>query len=574
MVFVQRLFLSLFLLTSFQCVVVAQSNTDSLELALRFAKKPAAQITLLLKLSDEFKNNNPAKALAFAEQANEISVKNKDEYNRLQAVLRLAQITWGTSDFKPAMVYAEQANELAETLHQQKQLAQALRIKGLIFNELSDFEKSAELFFSSLKLFEEINDKEGTATLLSDIGSVNFYQQNFEKALEYYFRSLNLAKEIHNKTGISRALNNIAAVYEFMKEYEKAGEYFSKAIPINKELGNKRGEGINYMNLGAIRFNMKDYEASLDYLQQALSIFLDLESKLLQARCHVNLAGYYLETKQPKKALDFATKALETGRQQDLKQIVHDAAEIIRQIYLEQGNKAKAYDFAVLQYQMKDSLILMENKTELTKLELQYEFDKTAQTKRIAQQRKDLIILIVIITLLIALIVIILIWVRQRVKAKNALFRQQQLEHKLEFKNKELTANVMSLMKKNEILSTISDKLINIKTQAVKEETKEAISKISKEIQKITNEEILHEFELRFKEVHNDFYHKLRQKFPTLTPSEQRLCAFLRLNMTTKEIAELTGQQPSSLETARYRLRKKLGISNSHTNLVIFLSQI
>jgi len=223
---------------------------------------------------------------------------------------------------------------------------------------------------------------------------------------------------------------------------------------------------------------------------------------------------------------------------------------------------------------MKDSLILMENKTELTKLELQYEFDKTSQTKQIEQQRKDLFVLIIIITLLIALIVIILILARQRVKAKNALLGQQQLKHKLEFKNKELTTDVMSLMKKNELLSAISDKLIIIKNRAVKDETKDAISKISKEIQKITDEEILQEFELRFKEVHSDFYDKLLSKFPGLTPSEQRLCAFLRLNMTTKEISELTGQLPSSLETARYRLRKKLGISNSQTNLVIFLSQI
>ena len=129
-------------------------------------------------------------------------------------------------------------------------------------------------------------------------------------------------------------------------------------------------------------------------------------------------------------------------------------------------------------------------------------------------------------------------------------------------------------MKKNEVLSAISDKLITIKNQAVKDETKDAINKISKEIQKTTEEEIFEEFELRFKQVHSDFYNKLVQRFPELSPSEQRLCAFLRLNMTTKEISELTGQQPSSLETARYRLRKKLGITNSQMNLITFLSQI
>ncbi len=64
------------------------------------------------------------------------------------------------------------------------------------------------------------------------------------------------------------------------------------------------------------------------------------------------------------------------------------------------------------------------------------------------------------------------------------------------------------------------------------------------------------------------------ERFPNLSPSEQRLCAFLRLNMSSKEISELTGQSLNALETARYRLRKKLGISNSQVNLITFLSRI
>jgi DNA-binding CsgD family transcriptional regulator len=63
-------------------------------------------------------------------------------------------------------------------------------------------------------------------------------------------------------------------------------------------------------------------------------------------------------------------------------------------------------------------------------------------------------------------------------------------------------------------------------------------------------------------------------KYPDLTQSELKLCAFLRLNMSTKEISELTGQRILTIDHARYRLRKKLGISNSEINLVTFLSQI
>jgi hypothetical protein len=129
-------------------------------------------------------------------------------------------------------------------------------------------------------------------------------------------------------------------------------------------------------------------------------------------------------------------------------------------------------------------------------------------------------------------------------------------------------------MKKNEMMYDISSRLIQIEKKAVKEETKEAIKIISKELRKSADNKMWKEFSARFQEVHSGFYEALLEKFPTLTQNELKLCAFLRLNMTTKEISELTGQRKLTLENARYRLRKKLGITNSESNLVTFLSQI
>ncbi len=66
----------------------------------------------------------------------------------------------------------------------------------------------------------------------------------------------------------------------------------------------------------------------------------------------------------------------------------------------------------------------------------------------------------------------------------------------------------------------------------------------------------------------------LIQRFPDLSPNEQRLCAFLKLNLATKEISSMTGQSPRAIEMARFRLRKKLGISTQDVNLITFISQI
>jgi DNA-binding CsgD family transcriptional regulator len=74
------------------------------------------------------------------------------------------------------------------------------------------------------------------------------------------------------------------------------------------------------------------------------------------------------------------------------------------------------------------------------------------------------------------------------------------------------------------------------------------------------HDHIWKEFEICFENVYNDFYTKLNEKLPDITLREKRLCAFLKMNMCTKEIAAITFQTPNSIDVAKHRLRKKIGI--------------
>ena len=81
------------------------------------------------------------------------------------------------------------------------------------------------------------------------------------------------------------------------------------------------------------------------------------------------------------------------------------------------------------------------------------------------------------------------------------------------------------------------------------------------------------EFELRFKEVHTDFYNELNKEHPDLTLNETKICAFLRLNMSTKEISAITHQSVKSINMARFRLRKKLNVDRDE-NLISYLNSL
>ena len=77
-------------------------------------------------------------------------------------------------------------------------------------------------------------------------------------------------------------------------------------------------------------------------------------------------------------------------------------------------------------------------------------------------------------------------------------------------------------------------------------------------------------FEENFDQAHNNFFKRLKKEFPSLTPGDLRLCAYLHMNLTSKEIAPLLNISIRGVEIHRYRLRKKLGLSGDE-NLVEFI---
>ena len=129
----------------------------------------------------------------------------------------------------------------------------------------------------------------------------------------------------------------------------------------------------------------------------------------------------------------------------------------------------------------------------------------------------------------------------------------------------------MYQLKKNNFIWSISEKLkgiiLNLKT-----ENKKVIKEVLKDLESNMSKESWEEFEYRFNDVHNEFYDNLVKEFPELTPNELKLSAFLKLNMTTKDIGTITYQTTHSITVARHRLRTKLGLERDD-NLVSFLAK-
>ena len=148
---------------------------------------------------------------------------------------------------------------------------------------------------------------------------------------------------------------------------------------------------------------------------------------------------------------------------------------------------------------------------------------------------------------------------------------EDNMKRELQHLNNLLAASTMNLVVKNEFMETIKEELKEVRRKGKSAETKQALEKIVHEIDSALRlQEDWEQFEFHFDQVHGDFLNRLREQFHDLTPNEQKLCAFLRLNLNTKEIANLMGISLRGVEIARYRLRKKLGVDQGQ-NLSKFI---
>ena len=141
-----------------------------------------------------------------------------------------------------------------------------------------------------------------------------------------------------------------------------------------------------------------------------------------------------------------------------------------------------------------------------------------------------------------------------------------KLRSDIESKNRELASSTMSIIKKNEFLHSIKNELL--------ESTEKDFSKVVKIIDKnLNNTDDWKLFQEAFNNADRQFLDKLKEKHPGLTPNDLRLCAYLRLNLSSKEISPLLNISPRSVEVKRYRLRKKMAL-NHDANLTNYILEL
>ena len=571
----------------------AQSKTDSLLNVLNTGNLNNSEQSLLYyQIAKTYLEVNLDSARYFATKG--LKIAKQSEY--IDGVLKNTIILGDIPLRKDSLIEARKiylkAIEISEYASDKNSVLTVWLMLGYLHDLLSDNDKSLEYYFMGLHIADSLKLSTQQSKFYNNIAIIHHKIGNNKKALGYYFKAATILKEIEDEYYYANTLLNIGGTYLDMDFVDSALFYLNKSKEINERLNNHYGL-LNYYGLiGELHFEAGDYEKALISFQHQLEEIGKLDDSFFGSSTYLKIGAFmdfgsvYSEIREFEKAIESYQKAMRLAKKSSFLKYIASAGKGLSKVYEKTGNLDSALVYYKLFQKYNDSLNMEDNIKKITELELDYEFQKERkllqyEKERIesAQKVKGLIYLSIIGACISGLLLLLLLYVRQKDKHKQSLLKEHNLQlekeslaKELEFKNKELTTNVIYLLKKNEFISEISNKLkdVDCNTDFIQPKV---IVNIINELDRNTSKEVWSEFETRFQEIYGDFYKRLNEKFPGLTPNDLKLSAFLKLHLSSKEISAITYQSTETLKTARHRLRKKLGLSRED-NLVAFLNQV
>lgn len=435
-----------------------------------------------------------------------------------------------------------------------------------------EYDKAMGLLYKSLDYFEKNGQKEECAETLFSIALISKEIGSIKKSLEVLNDALDIFEELEQEERICEIYYQLGDINMMEEDMDGAKLFYEKSEELSSKLSYSVMLSAAYYALASIAAESGDFKEEKKYIFKAITLDEELESMYGLAYDHLMLASYYIRLDSLDEAKEKLMLCYEYSLGASHYQLLTSSLNQLADIEYKQSNYKAAADYQIALNELLDTAYMSFDYENLVEIEQQYELDKQEQIYTLESQKKKYQNLVLLLIVSILCIVAILLWVLQRSRSKRVAAEKEKLEEKLMYKNKELATNILYLVNKNELIASISKKLVKLKLNSVKKENQVILSELVSEIQHNLDDEVWKEFEIRFQEVHADFYKHLNERFPKLSVNERRLAAFLRLNMSTKEIMAVTHQSQSAIEMARSRLRKKINLS-ADENLSAFFAQ-
>lgn len=451
---------------------------------------------------------------------------------------------------------------------------QFLLVEGMISELESDYLSSIESIIQAAKILELKNDKRKLAVAYNNL-AINFRNiDRMDLQLEYLLKAVSLNKELGNTYHLVMNYNNLGAYFKSINDLEKAIYYYDLAFENLTTLNSAFLLAQNFTNRANIHEKLGEYEI-------AEKLFLECEkicdeNQILYGKmlATLNLGNLYRIQKKYNQSEIRLNQALALSK--TLKAKREEVLSLQRLSWLAEDRQEykSAFEFQSRYFALNDSIIGEAVRKEASALREQYESEKKEnEIISLSKQKLYQQFLIALMALGLLFLIIMLQWWRNKHKLEVKEKQKQELKRKylkevLESKDKELTAQAAQVIQMQQQLEVAKEKVAKILYEGSTEQNK--VDRIDAVLNKSSLSEVKNSFDLRLTSNNEVFFNTLLKNYPELTPSELKLCAYLRLNLPTKDLAEILNRSVRTIESSRTNIRKKLNLQ-PHDNLITYL---
>jgi tetratricopeptide (TPR) repeat protein/DNA-binding CsgD family transcriptional regulator len=546
----------------------------------------------------------PDDALIYINKSLAIYELLEDKIHTAKNLSTIAQIYYTIKDYDKASEYTQKSIDLKTSNKLLNDLEINYMTLGVIEIEKADYKLALEHFFKSIEYCEINKNPKNIAGNYNNIAIVYRKMNDDIAAIDFYKKSLNIYSKLNDKHGQLKIYNNLAVIYEKNKNISKAKEYYNIALNLSREMNYSKGIANSLTNLGGISVTEKNFRKAKTYLSDAENIYTKMDDVYGLINVFLLKGQLFYESGQFSIATEHTKKAIELLEGKGLLQLKSDAFLQLSIIYEARADYKNSLVYFKTYHLLNDSIFNIEQTSVTEDIKRKYNTDTKEKELTIKNQEINLLQkekkignlfnyilaagIIILIAIIFLLILIYKIKYRRKVELnRNRLqiaekenkileldiqskqIKAKQLKEEIEYKNRELQNFAHYIVEKNDFILKI---LNDLKALNFQKPEKDKLQSIIVDINNlIISEKDKEEFFAHVDQIYSNFYLRLKEKYPNISESEQRLSSLLKIGLSSKDIASILHISPKSVDTSRYRLRKKLELKQEDS-LVDFLN--
>ncbi len=519
-----------------------------------------------------------------AEYYHKSSLQSYQEINNVRGILsnntQLGDIHILRADFDKAMSYLNENIDLYNSRAQIPNVKESdFKYIGSVYHTISTVyhrkglhQLSLKNELTALKLYKKYAGELYVADALNGLGTIEGDLGNSDQAIIYYRQALEIYQRSGDVNFACLTLENLGNQLKAIGKYKESLDCYHKALKISEENNYSLAKATLHRAIGGNFLILKETEKAWKHLNKSLQLFKKIEPKTGMEYTYLGLGDFYYTTHELDSSILYLNKGIAIA---DTIESLKNALPLYKK-RSEVFQKIQRYNDALKDYtlysKLKDSIFNEKKSKQIEELRIIYDTEKKEQEiallkekeKASAQQKWFLIASLALVFLLFGIGAYAMLQ-----KAKRNKLEKEKLDAELAFKKKELTTHALHLAKKNEVLESLKQKAEEIKSTENKDSITELVNAINFDLQDDNN---WNNFSKYFEQVHKDFNSTVKARFPDVTSNELRLMALLKMNLSSKEIANILNVSQDGVRKAYYRLRKKLSLTADESLRDVVLS--